>query len=98
VQWSTEFYRIHGVDPLEFDGTFESHLALIHEEDRAHVRAAMVHSVESGRTFNREYRIVRPDRSLCIVQVRAQPTLGSTGRAVGLRGIGQDVTPPSASG
>ena len=26
VQWSAEFHRIHGVDPLDFDGTFESHL------------------------------------------------------------------------
>jgi PAS domain S-box-containing protein len=98
VQWSSEFYRIHGVDPLEFDGTFESHLGLIHEEDRALVRAAMVQSVDSGRTFNGEYRIVRPDRTLRVIQVRAQPTFGSTGRAVGLRGIGQDVTAPSGSG
>ena len=34
VQWSAEFHRIHGVDPLDFDGTFESHLGLIHPEDR----------------------------------------------------------------
>ena len=27
VQWSTEFHRIHGVDPLDFDGTFESYSA-----------------------------------------------------------------------
>jgi PAS domain S-box-containing protein len=98
VQWSSEFYRIHGVDPLEFDGTFESHLGLIHEEDRALVRAAMVQSVESGRTFNGEYRIVRPDRSIRVIQVRAQPTVGSSGRAVGLRGIGQDVTSSRGAG
>ncbi len=30
VQWSNEFHRIHGVDPLDFDGTFESYLGLIH--------------------------------------------------------------------
>ena len=28
VQWSDEFHRIHGVDPLDFDGTLEAHLAL----------------------------------------------------------------------
>lgn len=95
VQWSAEFYRILGVDPLEFDGTFESHLGLIHPEDRDHVRAAMVQSVESGRPFNGEYRVVRPDQEIHIVQVRAQPTFGSTGKSVGLRGIGQDVTPSS---
>jgi PAS domain S-box-containing protein len=94
VQWSAEFYRIHGVDPLEFDGTFESHLGLIESEERDAVRAAMVESVESGRGYNAEYRIVQPEGGVRTIQVRAQPTFGSTGRAVGLRGIGQDVTPP----
>jgi PAS domain S-box-containing protein len=93
VQWSAEFHRIHGVDPLDFDGTFDSHIGLIHPEDRDRVRAAMVQSVESGHPFNGEYRIVRPDQALHLIQVRAQPTFGSTGKAVGLRGIGQDVTP-----
>jgi PAS domain S-box-containing protein len=92
VQWSTEFHRIHGVDPRDFDGTFESHLGLIHPDDREIVRAAMVQSVESGRPFNGEYRMIRPDRQVRRVQMRAQPTFGSTGKAVGLRGIGQDVT------
>ncbi|MGO8862532.1 MAG: PAS domain-containing protein [Acidimicrobiales bacterium] len=92
VQWSTEFHRIHGMDPLDFDGTFESHLGLIHSDDREIVRAAMVQSVESGRPFNAEYRVVRPDRQVRRVQMRAQPTFGSTGKAVGLRGIGQDTT------
>jgi PAS domain S-box-containing protein len=93
VQWSAEFHRIHGVDPLDFDGTFESHLRLIHPGDRDAARAAMVASVESGRQFNGEYRVVRPDGEVHMIQVRAQPTFGSGGNALGLRGIGQDVTP-----
>ena len=93
VQWSAEFHRIHEVDPLDFDGTFESHVGLIHPEDRDAARAAMVASVDSGRQFNSEYRIVRPDGEIHVIQVRAQPTFGSSGKALGLRGIGQDVTP-----
>jgi PAS domain S-box-containing protein len=92
VQWSAEFHRIHGVDPLDFDGTFESHLGLIHPEDRTAVRTAMEASVECGRRFDRQYRVVRPDGETRLLQVRAQPTLGSSGKALGLRGIGQDVT------
>jgi len=92
VQWSTEFHRVHGVDPLDFDGTFESHLGMVHVEDRDRVRAAMEQSVSSGRSFEDEYRIVRPDQQVRFVRVRAQATIGSTGKAVGLRGIGQDVT------
>ena len=41
VQWSGEFHRIHGFDPLEFDGTFEFQLSLIHPEDRDAVSKAM---------------------------------------------------------
>jgi len=93
VQWSAEFHRIHGVDPLDFDGTIESHLGLIHSEDRDAAHAAMVASVESGRQFNGEYRVVRPDGEIHLIQVRAHPTFGSSGKALGLRGIGQDVTP-----
>jgi PAS domain S-box-containing protein len=92
VQWSFEFHRIHGIDPLEFDGTFESYLGLIHPEDREPVRAAMMHSVQTGMPFDYEYRVLRAHDQVHLVQVRAQPTLGSDGRAVGLRGIGQDVT------
>jgi PAS domain S-box-containing protein len=92
VQWSAEFHRIHGVDPLDFDGTFDSYLELVHPEDRDPLRAAMVSSVQSGRPFDGEYRVVGHDSAVHVVQVRAHPTLGSAGTAVGLRGIGQDVT------
>jgi PAS domain S-box-containing protein len=92
VQWSTEFHRIHGLDPLEFDGTLESHLERIHPLDRDDVRNALEQSVVSGRPFELDYRVVRPDDEVRVVHVRAQPTMGSAGSAVGLRGIGQDVT------
>jgi PAS domain S-box-containing protein len=92
VQWSAEFHRINGVDPLDFDGTLESHLELVHPADRDPVRAAMEQAVVSGRPFDSEYRVVRPDHQVRRLHVRAQPTIGSAGSAVGLRGIGLDVT------
>jgi PAS domain S-box-containing protein len=92
VQMSAEFYRVHGVEPLEFDGAFESYLGLVEAEDRERVRAAMSRSVATGHPFEGTYRVVRPDGHVRVVQVRAQPTLGSAGTAMGLRGIGQDVT------
>jgi PAS domain S-box-containing protein len=92
VQLSAEFYRLHGVEPLEFDGTFESYLLLVDAEDREQVRAAMTQSVASGHPFEETYRVVRPDGQVRVVQVRGQPTLGSAGTATGLRAIGQDAT------
>jgi PAS domain S-box-containing protein len=92
VQWSDEFHRIHGVDPLEFDGTFESHIGTVHPEDQDRVRAAIEQSVVTGRPFEDVYRVVRPDHEVRIVHARAEPTVGSSGSVLGLRGIGQDVT------
>ncbi len=92
VQWSAEFYRIHGIDPLDFPGTFESYMERIEHADSDRVRAAMSESVESSRPLDLEYRVRHPDEKVHVVRVHANPTLGSDGRAVGLRGIGQDVT------
>src|SRR5207237_5615312 len=35
VQWSDEMHRTIGIDPLDYDGTFHSHIAPIHPDDRA---------------------------------------------------------------
>ena len=92
VQWSAEFHRIHGIDPLDFPGTFESYMERIDPEDGERVRAAMSGSVGSSRPLDLEYRVRHADEKTHVVRVHANPTLGSDGRAVGLRGIGQDVT------
>jgi PAS domain S-box-containing protein len=92
VQWSDQFHRIHGVDPVDFGGTLEAHLDAIHPDDRSRVQSAMQASVASGQPFEEEYRVVRPDGGVRDVRVRAQPQLSSAGTVVGLRGIGQDLT------
>ena len=92
VQWSDEFHRIHGVDPLDFDGTFESHIVSVHADDRGRVRAGLEQSAATGLPFDDEYLIERPDGGLRRIHARAQPTMGSDGVVLGLRGIGQDVT------
>lgn len=92
VQWSDEFHRIHGVDPLEFDGTFEAHVEYVHPDDRERVITALEHSVTSGRAFDEEYRLVRPDGEFRRILSRAEPTIDASGEVVGLRGIAQDVT------
>ena len=92
VQWSDEFHRIHGVDPLEFDGTLEAHLGRIVPEERAQVRDALERAVATGRAVDVDYAIQRRRGSRRNLSTRAEPTIGSSGDVVGLRGIGRDVT------
>jgi PAS domain S-box-containing protein len=92
VQWSDEFHRIHGVDPLEFGGTLDAYVAAIHVDDRERTRRKLQESVAEGMPFEDEYRVLRAGDDVRHVHVRAQPTIGSAGTVLGLRGIGQDVT------
>ena len=98
VQWSLEFHRIHDIDPLDFPGTFESYMDLIVPEDQDKVRSAMAQSVDTSAPLDLEYGILDTDDKVRVIRVMANPTLGSDGKAVGLRGIGQDVTDESAKG
>lgn len=92
VQWSLEFHRIHDIEPLDFPGTFASYLDLIVPEDREKVRGAMTQSVAASTPLDLEYRINDAEDKLRIIRVIGNPTLGSDGKAVGLRGVGHDVT------
>jgi PAS domain S-box-containing protein len=91
VQWSDELHRMHGVDPLEFDGTLAGHLEVVHPDDRERVRTLMQAAVASGQAFEDEYRIV-DETSTRWFAVRAEPAVGSSGDVVGLRGVSQDTT------
>ena len=93
VQWTDELHRIHDVDPLDFEGTFEAHLAYVHADDRARLRDALEQAVTGGRPFDDEHRILRADGSTRWVYTTVEPTTGSDGTVVGLRGVSVDVTP-----
>ncbi len=106
VQWSPELHRIHGVDPPDFEGTLEAHLAPVLAEDLPGVQAAIQGAVRTGRRWAGAYRIRRPDGDVRALRVRTEPTFGSAGTVVGLRGVAQDAAgepgageqPPGAGG
>jgi PAS domain S-box-containing protein len=92
VQWSDGYHRIHGVDPLDFDGTFAAHLAPVHPRDRSRVRAGLTDVAGTGRALEIDYRVVRTDGEVRRISARAEPTFDGDGAVVGVRGIGRDVT------
>jgi len=91
VQWSDELHRMHGVDPLDFEGTLAAHLSVVHDDDRERVRSLMEAAVASGQPFEDEYRVA-DESSTRWFAMRAEPAVGSSGDVVGLRGVSQDIT------
>jgi PAS domain S-box-containing protein len=92
VQWSDELHRIHGLAPVEFDGTLAAHLGCIHPDDRGAVESEMTSALQQRRSFDVEYRIIRPGGETRWLYARSDPIIDDEGVAAGLRGICQDIT------
>jgi PAS domain S-box-containing protein len=87
VQWSAELHRMHGLDPVDFDGTLAAHVALVHDDDRAAVEGAVAHAVAGERLVDLDYRVVRPDGAVVWLHCRAAPVREGEGPVVGVRGV-----------
>ncbi|MBV9412566.1 MAG: EAL domain-containing protein, partial [Acidimicrobiia bacterium] len=92
VQWSEELHRIHGVEPIDFAGTLDAHLAGVHNDDRGRVRAALRDALTHDRNLELEHAIVRPTGEVRYVFVRAEVVHDGDGQPRGLRGICSDIT------
>ena len=92
LQISDELYRIHGLSPLDFEGTMAAYLNLAHGEDRAALAAALAASLASRHRLEHEYRIARRDGSTGWIFMRAEVVDGPGGSTPCMRGVAQDVT------
>ena len=100
MQWSDELHRIHGVDPWDFAGDLDAHLALVVADDRRAVAERLRATPSStAAAFEVEYDIVRPDGERCRrLYSRAEPALGPDGGVIGLRGVDQREHPRLGAG
>jgi PAS domain S-box-containing protein len=92
VTWSAQLYRIYGVEPGSFNGTFEDFLSRIHPDDRSRVRAEVTAAFAAGRGFQLEERILRPSGEMRELQSSGETIKDETGKPVQMIGICQDVT------
>jgi diguanylate cyclase (GGDEF)-like protein/PAS domain S-box-containing protein len=91
VRWSDELYRIFGLTPQAFPGTFEGYMACVHPDDRAVVQAAVERSLQTSDPFDFAHRCLLPDGSVRWLQCRGR-VRSVDGRPVRMTGAAQDVT------
>jgi diguanylate cyclase (GGDEF)-like protein/PAS domain S-box-containing protein len=70
----------------------QSWLFAIHPEDSFKAIATIETQFRTGDDFEEEYRIVRPDESICWVRVRAFPVTDVMGKVNRFVGIAEDIT------
>lgn len=60
LTWSDEVYRIFGLEPHEFNATYEAFLDVVHPSDRTAVDAAYSGSIKEGKdSYEIKHRILR---------------------------------------
>jgi len=89
--WSSELFRIHGLEPSGEPPTVEEYLALVHPEDRAFMKQGMAKMLDDHLAFDFTKRIVRPDGEIRHIRSVGIPVMQG-GTLHGFLGTGMDVT------
>lgn len=94
LTWSDEAYRIFGLQPAEFEASYEAFLEAVHPDDRKAVDAAYNNSLETGLdSYEIEHRIVRKDTGeVRIVHEKCEHFRDDSGRIIRSGGMVHDIT------
>lgn len=92
LSWSDELYRIFGVEPGLFDGTYETFLARVHPDDRGSVHTALQNARYAKRPFTLYEHILQPDGKVRTLYGIGKPVLDEAGEVVKVIGTYQDLT------
>lgn len=92
VIWSDGLYHIYGLNPGEFGASFEAFLNLVHPGCREMVRKTIELSFQSGKPFEMEEWIVRPDGDVRILFSKGEVIKNKNGKPIRLIGVCQDIT------
>jgi PAS domain S-box-containing protein len=94
LTWSDEVYRIFGLQPQEFEATYEAFLEMVHPDDRAPVDAAYSGSIREGKdAYEIEHRVVKKSTGeIRIVHEKCEHVRDATGRIIRSVGMVHDVT------
>ncbi|HWI56879.1 MAG TPA: PAS domain S-box protein, partial [Bacillota bacterium] len=97
LQWSSEVYRIFGLDPESGPLTVEEFMACVHPADRHRVQAARHAALEQGQPYDLDHRILRPDGTVRWVHQKAEVICDPAGRPARMLGVVQDITERKAA-
>jgi PAS domain S-box-containing protein len=90
--WSDEIYRIFGIEPHQFDATFEAFLNTVHPDDRAYVQKSVNDAIYEQKPYSIEHRIILPDGEVRFVHEQAVVTFDEDNQAIQMTGTVHDIT------
>ncbi len=92
ARWSDEMYWIFGFVPQSFVPTYKTFLRSVHSDDRGFLWNAVREALYNGERSDIEYRIVRSDGEVRVVQTQYEVGHDERTSSVRLSGTVQDIT------
>jgi two-component system sensor histidine kinase/response regulator len=92
VRWSDELFGIFGLQPQESGATFDTFLTFVHPDDRRIAESAIAQAFQDRVFPQYEYRIIRPDGTVRVLQSNGRVTDDETGRTIKIVGTVLDIT------
>lgn len=90
--WDAGQYRIFGIEPTDFQLTFDNIKRFIHPEDLERIQAHVRNGIEDKATFQTEARLLRPDGTTRWCICAAAVTLDDAGRVIRVSGVTIDIS------
>lgn len=92
LTWSSELYRIYGLEPGETEITLERFISHLHPEDRRKVEGAIQAACSGASGFRTEERIIRSSGEVRILASIGKVITDDQGLPIRIIGACQDVT------
>jgi PAS domain S-box-containing protein len=92
IWWTEQLEPIHGMERGTFDGTFDSYLSVVHEDDRAGLIAAVRSAMDAGTDYYTEFRVSFSDGRIRWIAGKGRGFLDDAGRPIRMIGVGMDIT------
>jgi PAS domain S-box-containing protein len=90
--WSDQLSRIFGGRPNQLSSTFDGFYPLVHPEDRERTATLAHEALRTGKSYESQFRIVRPDGAVRTVHNQARVHRDESGKPVRVIGVCQDIT------
>lgn len=90
--WSDEVYRILGLEPQEFEASYEGFLSYVHPEDREALANEYQQSIEEKRRYNIVHRIIQKNGAVRYVEERCKHSYNSSDKPIRSIGTVYDIT------
>ena len=89
--WSDEVYRIFGLEPQEFEVTYDMSLSYVHPDDRDYVNNAIKEAFK-GKSYSIDFRIILADGEERIAHEQGEVVFDEKNIPIKMKGTIQDMT------